>query len=72
LGTFTVGTNPIGVAFDGTNVWVAIHGGSVAQLRASDGAFLGTFPLPFGSFGVAFDGINVWVTSPDSGIVSKL
>jgi len=26
LGTFTVGTNPVGVAFDGANIWVANAG----------------------------------------------
>ena len=43
-GTFNVGTNPTGVAFDGANIWVANNGSNnVTKLRASDGALQGTF-----------------------------
>ena len=43
LGTFTVGTNPQGVASDGANIWVAnLASNNVTKLRASDGAVLGT------------------------------
>src|SRR5438132_13317344 len=42
--TFTVGTEPIGVAFDGANMWVAnVASNNVSKLRASDGKLLGTF-----------------------------
>jgi len=44
LGTFTVGTEPIGVAFDGANIWVTnLSSANVSKLRASDGTALGTF-----------------------------
>ena len=72
LGTFSVGSAPIGVAFDGIHIWVASSGGNfVTKLRASDGTNLGSFAA--GSFpsGVAFDGINVWVTNTNSNNVSK-
>jgi len=63
LGSFTVGSAPIGVAFDGANIWVANRGdGTVSKLRASDGAVLGTFPTPNGGYGIAFDGTYIWVT----------
>jgi len=29
LGTFTVGTSPLGIAFDGANIWVAITASNV-------------------------------------------
>ena len=46
LGTFTVGTNPIAVAYDGANVWVAnINSKNVTKLRGSSGAVLGTFTV---------------------------
>ncbi len=36
--TYTVGSAPVGIAFDGTNLWVANSGdGTVSVLRASDG-----------------------------------
>ncbi len=38
LGTFAVGANPWGVAFDGVNIWVTNYGSNnVTKLRASDG-----------------------------------
>jgi len=46
LGTFNVGTNPVGVVFDGTNVWVANRdSNTVSKLRPSDGVVLGTFSV---------------------------
>ncbi len=64
LGTFTVGFQPLGIAFDGANIWVANRGdGSVTKLKASDGTVLGTFIVHDGGpYGVAFDGANIWVT----------
>src|SRR3984893_3920579 len=51
---FTVGTSPLGVAFDGSNVWIANNRSkSVTKLRASDGATLGTFALGTSPYGVA-------------------
>jgi DNA-binding beta-propeller fold protein YncE len=65
-----VGTGPIGVAFDGANVWVTNTSG-VTKLRASDGTHVGTFPVGTVPVGVAFDGANVWVTNYFSNTVSK-
>jgi hypothetical protein len=67
---FPVGTFPIGVAFDGANVWVTNQGGAT-KLRASDGTNLGTFPVGSSPYGVAFDGANVWVANLGSDTVSK-
>jgi len=74
LGTFTVGTGPTGIAFDGENIWVANYGSNnVTELRASDGATLGTFSLPTSAspIGVAFDGANIWVTNINAATISK-
>ena len=39
-----MGQTPVGIAFDGANIWVANFGdGTVTKLRASDGTTLGTF-----------------------------
>jgi hypothetical protein len=67
---FAVGAGPLGVAFDGANIWVAAGIGAT-KLRASDGAVLGMFAAGNGGAGVTFDGANVWVSSPDS-TVTKL
>jgi DNA-binding beta-propeller fold protein YncE len=58
-----VGNGPLGIAFDGANMWVANRpDGTVIKLRASDGKLLGTFPAADGPYGVAFDGTYIWVT----------
>jgi hypothetical protein len=63
LGTFNVGGSPVGIAFDGANIWVANRGdGTVTELRASDGKVLGTFSAPDGPYGVAFDGTYIWLS----------
>jgi YVTN family beta-propeller protein len=66
--TPTVGFYPAGVAFDGTNMWVANYlDNTVSVLRASDGALSKTIPVSPGPFGLAFDGTNMWVTNYSSG-----
>ena len=73
LGTFSVASNPFGVAFDGTNIWVAnSNSDKVTKLRASDGAVLGTFSVGSGPREVAFDGANIWVVNQGDNNVTKL
>ena len=49
VGTYPVGRNPVGVAFDGTNIWVVNQDDdTVTKLLASTGATMGTYPVgPF-------------------------
>jgi hypothetical protein len=66
---------PLGVAFDGANIWVANSGlPSVTKLRASDGTTLGNAGLAGGHVptGVAFDGANIWVTNFGTNNVTKM
>jgi hypothetical protein len=71
--TFTVGTQPRGVCFDGANIWVANYGSnSVTKLAANDGTVLGTYAVGSLPAGVAFDGANIWVTNFGSNNVTKL
>jgi hypothetical protein len=71
--SFTVGTQPVGVAFDGANIWVTSVAG-VSKLRASDGACVGVcvFSLGNNPTGVAFDGANIWVANTNDNTVSKV
>lgn len=72
-GPYSVGANPVGIAYDGANMWVANYGSnSVTKLRASDGANLGTFNVGINPWAIAFDGANVWVTNNGSNSVTKL
>src|SRR5579859_3601912 len=55
---FPVGNIPIGIAFDGANIWTANSSdGTVTKLQANDGTVLGTFPSGGAEpYGVTFDG----------------
>jgi YVTN family beta-propeller protein len=60
----SVGLFPIGIAFDGANIWTANATSSdVTKIRASDGTVLATIPVGTNPFGIAFDGSNMWVTN---------
>jgi hypothetical protein len=70
---FDVGEFPIGVAFDGTNIWVAnAESNNVKKLRASNGAVLGTFKVGKFPIGITFDGTNIWVANGETNNVMKL
>lgn len=67
-GTFPVGNQPLGIAFDGANIWVGnTNSNNVTKLRASDGANLGTFSTQGDPYGIAFDGVNIWVALSATG-----
>jgi len=73
LNTVSVGLGPMGIVFDGTNVWVANQsGGTVTELSATDGSLLGTFKVGSVPQGIAFDGVDVWVANLVSNSLSKL
>ena len=69
---YPAGVEPGGIAFDGTNMWVANSGsGNVTKLSPS-GVALGTYAVGTNPNGVAFDGTNMWVTNTSSNNVTKL
>jgi DNA-binding beta-propeller fold protein YncE len=70
---FPAGPNPVGVAFDGANIWIANYGASrVTKVRANDGAALGAFATGNAPAGVTYDGASVWVTNSADNTVSKV
>jgi len=69
LGTYTVGTYPWGICFDGTNIWVTVGSNGITKLRASDGTILGNYTVGTGPMGICFDGTNIWVVNNGSDIV---
>ena len=71
--TFSVGSGPEGLAFDGANMWVANWGSNtISVLRASDFTHVMTPTVGSGPRGIAFDGANMWVANADSNSVSVL
>jgi uncharacterized protein (TIGR03437 family) len=70
--TYTVGTNPVAVAFDGANIWVSnASSNTITKLSASDGIIVGTYPVT-NPIGLVFDGVNIWVASGSNNTVTKL
>ncbi|MGO8793780.1 MAG: YncE family protein [Candidatus Sulfotelmatobacter sp.] len=73
VGTYSVGQNPYGVAFDGNNIWVPNQGSStVTKLLASTGALVGTYSVGGAPDAVAFDGSNIWVANQGGASVAKI
>lgn len=71
--TIAVGDFPRGIAFDGTNIWVAnIAGNSVTKIDPTTNTVLETITVAGNPNGIAFDGTSVWVTCLGSGSVSKI
>jgi len=63
---------PMGICFDGDNMWVANQGNSfVSKFKASDGTFVANYGVQGGPWGMAFDGSNIWVTNYYSNSISK-
>ena len=62
-----VGTSPVGVIFDGANIWVADeNGANIYKILASTGAVLHVYPGGPGAQYLAYDNVHntVWVTNP--------
>ena len=65
LGNYAVGSQPVGIAFDGTNMWVTnSNGNSVTELSPC-GETIGTYLTGNSPESIAFDGTNMWVVDID-------
>ncbi len=73
VGTFTVGTNPSGICYDGTNIWVSNYSSAnVTKIVALTGVIVGTYTTGNGPTNLCFDGVNIWITNQSSTTVTKL
>jgi hypothetical protein len=62
VSTFTTGlTSPVGIVFDGANIWVTDIGNDTIKKLSSAGAVLDTVPVGVDPQYPVFDGINIWV-----------
>jgi hypothetical protein len=69
----TVGSYPVGLTYDGANMWVANEvSGTVTKVRGIDMAVLGTYAVGSYPTSVEFDGANVWVANEASNTLTKL
>jgi YVTN family beta-propeller protein len=73
IATFSVGTSPKAITFDGTHIWVANSGsGNVSELDPSSGATLNTVTVGTAPVALCFDGQNIWVANSGSNNVSRI
>ncbi|MBT5850514.1 MAG: hypothetical protein HOH36_08780, partial [Acidimicrobiaceae bacterium] len=71
--TSDVGNDPVGVAFDGTHIWVTnFNGGTVSKIVAATGVVAATIGVGDGPVGVAFDGTHIWTANYIDDTVSKI
>ena len=61
----------VGIAFDGTYMWVSDRYNSVYRYRL-DGTHAGTFQVGLQPLNMAFDGTNMWVANSGEQSVTKL
>jgi hypothetical protein len=71
--TSALGDDPIGIAFDGTNIWTANLGGSVSIITPQSPYTVTTVTTGFANpFGILYDGAHIWVTDVGAGTLLKL
>jgi sugar lactone lactonase YvrE len=72
VGTFAVGQYPLGIAFDGTNMWIACAADNSLNEVSTDGVLLRRVKIPAEPGDVAFDGTHIWVTGFLDGTVMQV
>ena len=72
----SLGDEPLGIAFDGTNVWTANHGvssGSVSIITPQSPYTVTTVTTGFSTpWGIVYDGAHIWVTDISANTLLKL
>jgi hypothetical protein len=69
-----IGDDPVGIAFDGTNIWTANFNGGVSIITPQSlGYFTSTVTTGFTHpYGILYDGAHIWVTDNGAGALLKL
>jgi hypothetical protein len=66
------GGTPVGIAFDGTYLYVShFSSGNVTKMTTA-GEVLASYPISYGLHQIVFDGVDLWVTSYYEGKIYKL
>lgn len=71
--TITVGNIPTGMAYDGSNVWVANYNdGTISRIDPATNTVTATVTVGSTPYAVTFDGSSLWVTNQGGGTVTKV
>jgi hypothetical protein len=70
----STGSNPWGLAYDGTNIWVTNYGSNdITVFKATSGAYVTTYSSQgTGPKGITYDGAYMWVVNSTSNNVAKI
>jgi DNA-binding beta-propeller fold protein YncE len=72
VATYNVGSNPVGLAFDGTYVYVVNEfGNNVYMFLARNGYLETSIGVGSEPVGIACDGTNMWVANAGNNTVTK-
>ena len=68
VSTYSVGSNPEGIAYDSHHIWVTNRGdGTVTELTDPGGSVVATYPTGAGAggqpIGIAYDGKYMWIAN---------
>jgi hypothetical protein len=68
------GSIPRGCTFDGTDLWIADHSGTLYKVNALTGAVIGSWPAPAGTgaCGLAWDGAYLWHSDCLTDVIYKI
>jgi len=71
--TYSVGSGPFGVCFDGNHVWVTnTFSDNVKRLNPNTGETIDTYSAGGGPAGVCFDGTYIWIANQDSANLTRV
>jgi DNA-binding beta-propeller fold protein YncE len=69
----TLGNNPAGIVYDGTNLWTANNGSSVSIIMPTPPYTVTNVTTGFNSpSGILYDGAHIWVTDASANTLLKL
>jgi DNA-binding beta-propeller fold protein YncE len=72
--SFFGGRTPLGIACDGSNVWIAdySYGATVIARRIRNGALIAKLTLGGAALDVLHDGLSIWVANQENNSVTKI
>ena len=68
----SVGSDPLGITFDGSRIWTANNGHSVSMISLNPTTVTTVSNGFMGPVGIIYDGANIWITDEDADTLLKL
>jgi YVTN family beta-propeller protein len=72
LGKHPTGSQPTGIAWAGSRMWISNSGGGNVTVLNANGSFAQAIPVGLSPIGIAYDGSQVWVANWQNGLGNTL